>query len=51
MNHWIAFEHRGKFYVALMDEEESPIRTHPIPFESAREAERAVARLNVQKAG
>lgn len=42
---WFVFEHEGFYYVATRDVTGTLVRTHPIPFESQREALRGAARL------
>lgn len=47
-NHWTTFEHDGRYFVALVDETWHVVRSHPIGFETVRDAERAAARLNAR---
>lgn len=46
---WRVIPSYSPFHAALFDGEQL-VRTHPIPFDDKREAERAVARLNAEEA-
>lgn len=49
MNVWRAVPIDGQVWATLFNEEHGVvITTHPIPFTDKREADRAVARLNVR---
>jgi hypothetical protein len=51
MNHWESRRQTNGWYATLVDSKKRIVRTHPIPFENEREADRAVARLNDARIG
>jgi hypothetical protein len=51
MKTWEAIHEDGEYCAAIRDESGRIVHAHPIPFETAIEADRAVARLNAKEAG
>jgi len=50
-NHWVVQPSGTAFVAAVHNEQGQTVRVHPIPFQSALDADRAVARLNDREAG
>jgi hypothetical protein len=45
---WVTYREDQRYYAAYTDRDGYVVHTHPIPFDSQREADRAVARLNAR---